>query len=611
MAVLSKILIVDPDERSLDALAYVFAGEGVQIARFSRPEGVAAAVAAGGVDLVVVALKEPPAASLALLEALCGKAPLLAVGDEAFAAAARKSEIAFLPIPGFIKDLIAAGKLVSLSHRPGGDGGIRGELGDYGSLPLLRTLLGLGRAASLRVRRGHRTAELHFADAGLVHAQLAALRDAAAVHRLLLWERGEIEIKFRARPARTGTARAPDAVLAEAERFLRDLSHAAKDLGDLGTVLHPNQAKAGEAPDEVAPILRLIDGRRSLADVIDESPFPAFDTVRLLGHALELDLATRAATTAPVPAAAPTPGAAAPPASATLAPPAAAPTTGAAIATDRRGPDGDRRDSRRIPFGASGEIEVERRAQPSVQTAPSVVIDLGDAPEPASPRAAAAAPTTPGRAAPLAVPAVAAGSPAPSPAAPATGHGKATAQLTSLAATPVAATAAVAQTAAPRPAAAQPVAVATPEPAASRPPGPILLSKPKSSGASGVMEVVGRKSEPRPAVGDHAPAASIQIAVDLLAPPAPAATPRATPADPSAIPLTRRKTGETPARSTPAQGTPPAAARDKRISGDARVGKPSEPFNPLEADFFEREAELYKQEPVERFDDDKPPPRRR
>ena len=75
-------------------------------------------------------------------------------------------------------------------------------------------------------------------------------------------------------------------VLDECERFLRDFAHAARDLGPPSTIYpvpepRPPQS-TGMQPSQMVPLLRLFDGNHGLADVVEESPFRIFDTIRMI-----------------------------------------------------------------------------------------------------------------------------------------------------------------------------------------------------------------------------------------------------------------------------------------------------------------------------------------
>ncbi|HSZ84157.1 MAG TPA: hypothetical protein VLA14_17855, partial [Polyangia bacterium] len=80
-------------------------------------------------------------------------------------------------------------------------------------------------------------------------------------------------------------------LLDECERFLRDFAHAAQDLGAPRCIYVPapdrDPGSSGLQPSQLGPALRLFDGQRTLADVVEESPFRVFDTLRVVKRLLD------------------------------------------------------------------------------------------------------------------------------------------------------------------------------------------------------------------------------------------------------------------------------------------------------------------------------------
>ncbi len=107
-----------------------------------------------------------------------------------------------------------------------------------------------------------------------------------ALHHLLLWEEAAVSLLRRPVPKRSQLHLSSQELLDECERFLRDFAHAAKDLGAPRTIYVPVAGPPPEVkglqPSQLTPLLRLFDGRRGLSDVIEESPFRIFDTVRMI-----------------------------------------------------------------------------------------------------------------------------------------------------------------------------------------------------------------------------------------------------------------------------------------------------------------------------------------
>jgi hypothetical protein len=90
-------------------------------------------------------------------------------------------------------------------------------------------------------------------------------------------EEAALTIKLQPIPKHTMMTLTPQEVLDESERFLRDFAHGVRDLGR-----GPTRSMSWPPPPsrcscramqrtEIAPLLRLFDGRRVLADVVSES----------------------------------------------------------------------------------------------------------------------------------------------------------------------------------------------------------------------------------------------------------------------------------------------------------------------------------------------------
>jgi hypothetical protein len=83
----------------------------------------------------------------------------------------------------------------------------------------------------------------------------------------------------------------------EIDRFQRDLAYGLKDIGPLTNVYacDEQRLRQSDVPAEVTPVVRLCDGQHSLSEILDESPFPVLDTVRILARLAELDILMRRA----------------------------------------------------------------------------------------------------------------------------------------------------------------------------------------------------------------------------------------------------------------------------------------------------------------------------
>ncbi len=566
---LSHALIVDPDPKGLETLASGFASDGVKVTSTTSMDAVLGLTAKEAPQVLLACLREPFAEALQsvgrLREATETKnVPIVVLGPVARRSAARALGAEFLPMPVFVRDAITATRLLAGVGQPMGDEAqVQGTLSDYGLYFLLRTSMGLGRSGILQIERSNHKGEIRLAEGEVTSAQVGSLQGTAALHHLLLWEEAALDFKMRPLARRGSMQKRPEALLDEAERFLRDFAHATKDLGGSSVVLAQIPSKSGEAPDAAAQVLRLIDGRRTLGDVIDDSPFRVFDTLKAVSRLREdgviVALAPAAATgaddirrrratlpdlqinEAPAGASAnaaakDTSAAATASASAGSAPSLGGSETGSskmqpmeqrATSSNRRKKSRkDRATSQPSPSTAAeiharGEIRAAQRSMPVVVEAPSMVIDLG--PTETSPAPEVSPPA-----------AIAATAPAP-----------------------------------------RPVPVAS-------------NTRASSSGGLGSIQVdaglmadLETYKKPTPVVTAPAPTAAAAAA----AAPVVAAAPAPLPAPGAATPV---------------------VAKDKDSKFTKR--RPSIEFDPLEADFFAREAELYKSEKADNFDDLEPGP---
>lgn len=290
-------LLVDLDLKGLEALVYGFQGADWRITACPAPETAAFLVKASAADVVVVASREPHDRTLNLVRQFRSQEdtrtlPVLVLGPASVRASVLESgNVDFLSTPVFVRDAIMASRIsIATPREP--EPKIDGSLSDLSLLSLLRSMSGLGRSGVMHVERAGRRGEVLFSEGELTGSQLGALHGSAALHHLLLWEDGRISLSLRAVGRRSPVNQRFDQIIEEAERFLRDYSHAISGLGGSSTVYEKNEARlSGSAlslPSEIMPIVRLCDGQRTLADMIDQSPFRVFDTIRIVARLVDL-----------------------------------------------------------------------------------------------------------------------------------------------------------------------------------------------------------------------------------------------------------------------------------------------------------------------------------
>ncbi len=298
----SKVIVLDPDPR---------AGRQVQLG-FER-EGIPAITAALPADPTQLTLQPDDAALVMvggsgtnghgvalvkrvreLLTAANADVPIIVTG-KGLARAELEAAGADEVLSGgvYLRDVITLGRIlrgVPADRRTQ----LVGNLVDTtGVLTLVRALCALGRSAVLTLIRGLRRGEVRFYRGEVTSAQVGLIHGQAALHQLLLWTDARFEFAHEDVVRRQQIPLAPDELYADAERFLEGVREAAGSLSP-ATVLEPAvqrvQDLGAQIPTEVHGILRMFDGHRVLADILEDSPYRVFETLRVANKAVEAGL---------------------------------------------------------------------------------------------------------------------------------------------------------------------------------------------------------------------------------------------------------------------------------------------------------------------------------
>jgi uncharacterized protein (TIGR02266 family) len=162
------------------------------------------------------------------------------------------------------------------------------------SLPsLLQVLEGERATTRLLLQRGQEQGEILLADGQVVDAVQRQRRGKAAVYQLLSWSEG----RFRMLPAPEGPAAAPidvpvQGLLMEGLRRLDESRELRRVLPDGGGPLGLQARLLGtllrDAPPGTAAVLTLLDGSRTLEEVVLESPVEEWRTLRILEYLFQV-----------------------------------------------------------------------------------------------------------------------------------------------------------------------------------------------------------------------------------------------------------------------------------------------------------------------------------
>lgn len=628
MAKLSHVMLYDPDPSGLETLSYVFEREGCKVVGTSEGAKVAALVQAEVPPLALVALRDPEQAAVELIREITANprtrnVACVAIGPARWRGPAIEAgAFGLLASPVFLRDVLDASKLVAAAtvpgSRPSPDTEVTLKLSELGGVYyLIRALAASGRSAAVELGRSARRGELRFIDGELSSVQVGALSGMAALHQALLWDDAELRLKFRNVVRRAGQlSLKSEELIEECDRFLRDFAHDVRDLGVAGTIYRPSSEArpTSSLPSEVVPLLRLFDGSRSLAQILEESPFRVFDTLRIVhqfaaAEAIRADAvpAPKPSTTPPGPAALaawfqhapaapvqPAPVAARPPEEDRPTPP---PEPLAQRELSGRGPQ--RPSAPFVPLDQSGATASDGLGIPRAAKRTLTRRDYPIRNHPTEPAKAPGEPAKP--TAGFARPAAASPTPAAEANTPAMELIK-----PALGAVPVMVI--------PESDQADEEMQATPPPVLSGAPGEERPRAPSSSIARGEIQVaaplpLSKKIEksPKPV----APSVLVELGAvpqpRLPAPIVEAPIPLPPAVVAAATPVTPVPANPADSAVAPVPGKGPVLRKKTPVPAGAepahRTRTPSTGFSAMESDFFEREAELYKRESVETFDD--------
>lgn len=161
-----------------------------------------------------------------------------------------------------------------------------GSIQDMTVVDLLQTFEVSKRSGVVTFKSGPKLGHVWFADGKLVDAEIGNLRGEEAVYRLLVFSEADFEVDF-------GPVERDDVVEATTAGLIMEGMRRADEWGRLVEQLPPLEHvyeveherlldRLSEIPDELNGILRLLDGHRSLMDVVDDSPFEDLSTLATL-----------------------------------------------------------------------------------------------------------------------------------------------------------------------------------------------------------------------------------------------------------------------------------------------------------------------------------------
>ncbi|HLL21726.1 MAG TPA: DUF4388 domain-containing protein, partial [Kofleriaceae bacterium] len=133
-----------------------------------------------------------------------------------------------------------------------------------------------------------RQATIYFRDGRVIDAEAGALQGEDAIYRLLTWNDGEFEVVFRTVRRREVIATSSQGLLMEGMRRLDEWSRILEQLPPLTHRFEVDAAelatRLGDVPDDNNSLLRLMDGKRTLLEVIDASDVGDLESLQAIAR---------------------------------------------------------------------------------------------------------------------------------------------------------------------------------------------------------------------------------------------------------------------------------------------------------------------------------------
>jgi DNA-binding response OmpR family regulator len=198
----------------------------------------------------------------------------------------------YLTKPIFVRELLARVNLllarrtqenIATRTTSGGRTRFSGSIQDMAIVDLLQTFEVSRKSGVVHLSSGAQRAKIYFRDGKIIDAEVSRLRGEEAVYRTLIWNEAEFEVEFTPVKNEDIIGTSTQGILMEGMRRVDEWGRLLEQLPSLATIFEIDHAelleRLSEIPDELNGILRLFDGKRTLLQVVDESPFEDLSTL--------------------------------------------------------------------------------------------------------------------------------------------------------------------------------------------------------------------------------------------------------------------------------------------------------------------------------------------
>ncbi len=198
----------------------------------------------------------------------------------------------YLTKPIFVRELLARVSLIFARRTQesmarvqlgGGKTHFAGTIREITVIDLLQTFEVSRKSGTIHLRTDKHSAHIYFRDGKAVDAEVGLLRGEEAIYRVLVWSDADFEVDFDTPQNEDIVVGSTQSVLMEGMRRLDEWGRVSEELPALETVLELDNEllvqRLSEIPDELNGILRLFDGKRTILEIVDESPFEDISTL--------------------------------------------------------------------------------------------------------------------------------------------------------------------------------------------------------------------------------------------------------------------------------------------------------------------------------------------
>jgi len=172
-----------------------------------------------------------------------------------------------------------------------------GTFDEFGFAEILQLLNLSRKSGTLALRQSRLQAVVHLRDGQVVEAACEGHSGADVIYRLLGWREGEFEFTRTLRPVTRTVHDATEALIMEGMRRLDEWQQIEREFADLNVVVRLKSGQAAERyeglEEDARTILKLVDARRNVAQIIRESGLEPVQAILLITELISQDLVER------------------------------------------------------------------------------------------------------------------------------------------------------------------------------------------------------------------------------------------------------------------------------------------------------------------------------